>query len=82
MLREPVELVDDARLQVPTTLVCCSIPGPQVMELASAGHPMFAEVAKLQHVDVVDLPTGHWPMWSRSDDLAHLIATAAKSGGS
>lgn len=80
VLRQPVELANDARLQVPTTLVCCSIPGAQMLELASAGHPMFAEVAKLQNVDVVDLPTGHWPMWSRADDLAHLIATAARSG--
>ncbi|WP_448060808.1 alpha/beta fold hydrolase [Cellulomonas hominis] len=79
VLRQPVELTNDARLRVPTTLVCCSIPGAQMMELAGAGHPMFAEVARLQHVDVVDLPTGHWPMWSRSDDLAQLIATAATS---
>ncbi|WP_066588815.1 alpha/beta fold hydrolase [Cellulomonas timonensis] len=79
VLRQPVELANDARLQVPTTLVCCSIPGAQLMELAHAGHPMFAEVARLQHVDVIDLPTGHWPMWSRSDDLAQLVAAAATS---
>ncbi|VTR76095.1 alpha/beta fold hydrolase [Cellulomonas hominis] len=79
VLRQPVELTDDARLRVPTTLVCCSIPGAQVMELAGAGHPVFAEVAKLEHVDVVDLPTGHWPMWSRPEDLARLLATAASS---
>jgi pimeloyl-ACP methyl ester carboxylesterase len=80
VLRQAVELTDDARLRVPTTLVCCSIPGAQVMELAGAGHPMFAEVAELQHVDVVDLPTGHWPMWSRADDLAQVIADAAVPG--
>lgn len=79
VLRQPVELGDDARLRVPTTLVCCSMPGAQVMELARAGHPVFAEVARLEHVDVVDLPTGHWPMWSRPRDLAGLIATAAAS---
>jgi hypothetical protein len=38
-----------------------------------AGHPLFAEVANLEHVDVVDLPTGHWPMWSRPRDLADTI---------
>lgn len=79
VLRQAVELTNDARLRIPTTLVCCSIPGAQVMELASAGHPVFAQVAGLEHVDVVDLPTGHWPMWSRPEDLAHLIATAASS---
>lgn len=79
VLRAPVELTDDARLRVPTTLVCCSIPGARIMELARAGHLMFAEVARLRDVEVVDLPTGHWPMWSRPDDLAGLIVTAAGS---
>ncbi len=80
VLRQRVELTNDARLKVPTTLVCCSIPSAQLMELANAGHPMFAEVAKLEHLDVVDLPTGHWPMWSRAGDLAQLIAAEATSG--
>jgi len=34
---------------------------------------MFAPIAELERVDVVDLPTGHWPMWSRPQDLAKLI---------
>ena len=79
VLRQPLELTNDARLQVPTTLVCCSIPSAQVRELADAGHPMFAEVANLQHLDLVDLPTGHWPMWSRPEDLAQVLAAAATS---
>lgn len=77
VLRAPVHLVDDARRGVPTTLVCCSIPSAQLLELARAGHPMFAEVAELAELDVVDLPTGHWPMWSRPEDLAGAIHAAA-----
>lgn len=79
VLRQAVRLTDEARLKVPTTVVCCSIPSAQLMELAHAGHPMFAEVANLRHVDLVDLPTGHWPMWSRPGDLARRIADAATS---
>ncbi|MFJ5955714.1 alpha/beta fold hydrolase [Paenarthrobacter sp. NPDC092416] len=77
VLRQPVELTNDARRQVRTTLVCCSIPSTQVLELARAGHAMFAEVANLEHLDVIDLPTGHWPMWSRPRDLAKAIQSAA-----
>ncbi len=78
VLRQRVELGDDdARRAIPTTLVCCSISGAQVMELAAAGHPMFAEVATLQQVEVIDLPTGHWPMWSRPAELAEIIVAAA-----
>ena len=77
VLRQTVELTNDARHAVPTTLVCCSISSAQVLEMARAGHPMFNEVAHLATVDVVDLPTGHWPMWSRERDLAHHILSAA-----
>ncbi len=77
VLREPLELTGDARRNVPTTLVCCSIPGAQMMELARSGHPMFAETAELTDVQVLDLPTGHWPMWSRPEALAEVIAAAA-----
>ncbi|GAP80275.1 hypothetical protein Y09_3133 [Brachybacterium sp. SW0106-09] len=38
---------------------------------------MFAAVNDLIDVQIVDLPTGHWPMWSRSEDLANAIAAAA-----
>jgi pimeloyl-ACP methyl ester carboxylesterase len=77
VLRQPVELTNDARNAVPTTLVCCSISSAQVLDIARGGHPMFAEVANLQHVDVIDLPTGHWPMWSRSRELAEAIQSEA-----
>ncbi|MBG6239711.1 pimeloyl-ACP methyl ester carboxylesterase [Mycetocola sp. CAN_C7] len=77
VLRQPVELTSDARRKVPTTLVCCSLPSAQVLELARAGHAMFAEVANIEHLDVIDLPTGHWPMWSRPRDLAQAIQSAA-----
>jgi pimeloyl-ACP methyl ester carboxylesterase len=77
VLRQTVELTNDARNAVPTTLVCCSIPSAQVLDMARGGHPMFAEVANLETLDVIDLPTGHWPMWSRAGDLAQAIQSAA-----
>lgn len=76
VLRQPVELTNEARRRVPTTLVCCSLPSAQLLELARAGHPMFAEVDALDDLEVVDLPTGHWPMWSRPADLAKTIGSA------
>lgn len=76
VVRARVDLRNDARRDVPTLLVCCSLPGAQLMALARDGHPLFAEVAALRQVRLVDLPTGHWPMWSRPDDLATVIADA------
>ena len=77
VLRQPAQLTNDARRRVPTTVICCSIPSAQLLELARAGHPMFAEVDALKSLEVVDLPTGHWPMWSRPGDLAETIGAAA-----
>ncbi len=48
-----------------------------MMQMAHEGHPMMAEVATLRDFELIDLPTGHWPMWSRPADLAAAIATAA-----
>jgi hypothetical protein len=37
---------------------------------------MFAEVAALTDLRLMDLPTGHWPMWSRPTELAELVSQA------
>ena len=77
VLRRPATLTNDARRDVPATFVCCSLTGDQVRAMAAAGHPMMAEVATLRDVTTVDLPTGHWPMWSRPRDLCDLIAAGS-----
>ncbi|MEZ5087612.1 MAG: alpha/beta fold hydrolase [Tessaracoccus sp.] len=78
VLRQAVELTNEKRFGVPTTFVCCSMSSAQVKELAKAGHPMFAEVGNFKNVDYIDLPTGHWPMWSRASDLARIIGASAE----
>ena len=77
IIRDPVRLKNDARRDVPTTIVACSYPSEVMMTMAREGNPMMAEVATLRDLELVDLPTGHWPMWSRPADLATAIATAA-----
>ncbi len=77
VLLQTVHLTNEARFDVPTTFVCCSMSSSQVKGLVEAGHPMFAEVAPLTRVDYLDLPTGHWPMWSRAADLAEVLASEA-----
>lgn len=77
VVREAVRLTNDARRGVASTLIACSIPAAVVEQMAREGHPMMAEVAHLSDVELVDLPTGHWPMWSRPRDLAEVISRAA-----
>jgi pimeloyl-ACP methyl ester carboxylesterase len=77
VVREPIHLGNDARRDVPSTIIACSFPSEVVMQMAQQGHPMMAEVGTLRDLELVDLPTGHWPMWSRPTDLAAAIANAA-----
>jgi pimeloyl-ACP methyl ester carboxylesterase len=78
VIREPVRLTNDARRDVPATIVACSYPADVVLQLAHAGNAMLAETATLRQLELVDLPTGHWPMWSRPADLAAIISAAAQ----
>jgi len=78
--RDRLHLRDQQRLDVPTTIIACSLPSAQLLELARGGHPMFTEVTRLRDLELVDLPTGHWPMWSRPTDLAEAIAAAGQAG--
>ncbi len=76
--REPIVLTNEIRYQVPSTVVCSTFPSAVIAQMADGGHPMAAELAKLP-VTYVDLPTGHWPMWSRPEDVAQVILEAAAS---
>ena len=73
-------LPNPARLDVPSTLVCCGISSAIERQLAEAGDPMFAPTLELHDLDYVDLPGGHWPMWAQPEALAAcLVAIAART---
>jgi pimeloyl-ACP methyl ester carboxylesterase len=75
-LLEPIRLHNPARTLVPATIVCCSISGETIRRLAADGEPMFAPLNEFRDLTYVDLPTGHWPMWSAPDELATILAEA------
>ena len=80
-LREAPTLTNEARLDVPSTVVCCSLPSAQIKAAVVQGYPWVAGLAELRNVIYVDLPTSHWPMWSRPRDLAEIIAGVAEDHG-
>jgi len=77
-LRETPRLADERRLDVPSTVVCTSMSSDQIKAAVEAGHPWVGELAELRDVSYVDLPTGHWPMWSRARELAVILGGAAR----
>ena len=76
-LRQAAHLVDERRLQVPMTLVATAFSGDDYRSYAEQGMPFLAGLLKYDRLELVDLPTGHWPMWSRPADLARIIADRA-----
>jgi hypothetical protein len=76
-MREPVSLHDERRLDVPGTIVCTAYPAAEYRSYAEQGVRFLAGVLQHRRLELVDLPTGHWPMWSRPSELADIIAHAA-----
>jgi pimeloyl-ACP methyl ester carboxylesterase len=77
-LRDSPELRNDARLDVPTVVVCTSFPSDQVKAAVKEGYAWIGGLAELRDVTYVDLPTSHWPMWSRPEELATVIGDVAR----
>lgn len=73
----PISLSNDRRHDVPGTVVCTSYPAAEFRAYAEQGVPFLAALLDYRAIDFVDLPTGHWPMWSRPDELAELIHQVA-----
>lgn len=74
----PAHASDPRRHDVPVTVICSSLTSELIQQLIAAGQ-MPAELPDARDVTYVDLPTGHWPMLSRPDDLAAAIAAAARA---
>jgi pimeloyl-ACP methyl ester carboxylesterase len=76
---EKQTLSDARRYDVPVTVITCELPEATVRELMAKGHPYVAELAAVKHVEIVELPTSHWPMFTKPAELSALIAAALPS---
>jgi pimeloyl-ACP methyl ester carboxylesterase len=76
---EKQTLSDARRYDVPVTVITCELPEETVRELMAKGHPYVAELAAVKQVEIVELPTSHWPMFTKPAELSALIAAALPS---
>jgi hypothetical protein len=56
-------------------LVCPEFSPAQAREWIEAGD--LPELARVHHLDLVDIDSGHWPMFTRPAELAQLLSDAA-----
>jgi pimeloyl-ACP methyl ester carboxylesterase len=66
-------LGDERRYDVPVTVIACEFPAAMFREWMEQGHPAVRELAKIRDVGFIDLPTGHWPQFTRPADLGQAI---------
>lgn len=78
VVRGSAELTNDARLDIPSTVICTAFTADQYREAVDEGYGFLVGLRDLRNLTYVDLPTSHWPMWSRPHDLAGIIGDVAK----
>lgn len=75
---DALELGDERRYEVPVTIIACEFPTAALREYLAADAPFTRELSKVRDVDLVDLPTGHWPQFTKPVQLGQAIAAAAR----
>jgi pimeloyl-ACP methyl ester carboxylesterase len=73
---DPQVLSDDRRYDVPLTIIACAFSREQLQEWMAQGEPSLAELAGMRDVEFVELPTGHWPQFTRPNELGQAILAA------
>lgn len=71
---QPLRLKNPARESLPRSAIWCSLTIDEVKEMTEAYPQFLSELAKPDW-RFVELPTGHWPMFSRPCELAELLAS-------
>ena len=80
LIREEAELTNDARLDLPSTLIATGFTAADYRKYAAEEKPAWlAGLPELHDVTYIDLPTSHWPMWSKPKELAAILADVARA---
>ena len=76
---DPQQLSDERRYDVPVTVIACEFSSAMVREWMEQELPFVRELAKIRDVDYIDLPTGHWPQFTRPGELGQAILASVGS---
>jgi len=67
-----VRLGDERRFDVPVAAICPEFTPDQAREWIEAGDT--PETARVKHLELIDIDSGHWPMVTRPAELATMLA--------
>ena len=83
IVRGQYEFTNDARRDIPSTVIATGYTAEAYQKYARE-HPEWSFLAglpELRNVSWVDLPTSHWPMWSKPAETAKIIGDVATKAG-
>jgi pimeloyl-ACP methyl ester carboxylesterase len=81
VVRGTFEFTNDKRRDIPSTIIATGYPSAEYKKGVEKGWSFLAGIPELRDLTWVDLPTSHWPMWSRPRDLAKIIGDIATRAG-
>jgi hypothetical protein len=84
VVRGEYEFTNEARRDIPSTVIATGYTS-EAYQTYAREHPEWSFLAglpELRNVTWVDLPTSHWPMWSRPTELAKILGDVAAAAGS
>jgi pimeloyl-ACP methyl ester carboxylesterase len=71
-----VHLTDERRYGIRSTVISSTMPRELLEQLIAQGHPYVAEFGRMTRRAIIELPTGHWPQFTRPRELGAAIVTA------
>jgi pimeloyl-ACP methyl ester carboxylesterase len=71
--RDPQQLFDERRYDVPVTVISTEFTSETLRSWIEMDLAPVREFPKIRHVEYIDLPTGHWPQFTRAEDLGRMI---------
>ena len=74
-------LSDERRYDVPVTVIACEFSSAMLRDWMAQDHPGLRELAKVRDVGYIDLPTGHWPQFTKPAELGQAILASVAPPG-
>lgn len=77
---EPTQLDDPARFTVPVTVIACEFPAVMLHQAIGNEREWAGELSAMQSLEIVELPTGHWPQFTKPAELGRTLLAAIERG--
>lgn len=78
MTADPQRLSDERRYRVPVTVICPEFTAEDIQGWIAEDMEPVRELGRISDVTFVDLPTGHWPQFTKPRELAETILDAIR----